>query len=87
LSQYEITDILTRVLERKITYVPLDSEAFQKLLKERGYTAHFQQHVGGIVQECLNGVFSGTNDLVEKLTGQKPLEMTDYILKNRAMFS
>jgi hypothetical protein len=38
-------------------------------------------------EECLNGVFSGSNDLVEKLTGQKPLEMTDYILKNKAMFS
>jgi hypothetical protein len=65
----------------------LDIEAFQKLLKERGYTPHFQQHVGGIAEECLNGVFSGTNDLVEKLTGQKPLDqMTDYILKNKAMF-
>jgi hypothetical protein len=51
LSQYEIADILTRVLERKITYVPLDIEAFQKLLKERGYTPHFQQHVGGIAEE------------------------------------
>ena len=87
LSQYEIADILTRVLERKITYVPLDIAAFQNILKERGYTAHFQQHVGGISEECLNGVFSGTNDLVEKLTYQKPLEMTEYILKNKAMFS
>jgi uncharacterized protein YbjT (DUF2867 family) len=87
LSQYEVADILTRVLERKITYVPLDIEAFQKLLKERGYTAHFQQHVRGIAEECLTGVFSGTNDLVEKLTGEKPLDMTDYILKNKAMFS
>jgi NAD(P)H dehydrogenase (quinone) len=42
--------------------------------------------VGGIAEECLNGVFSRTNDLVEKLTGQKPLEMTDYIRKNKAMF-
>jgi uncharacterized protein YbjT (DUF2867 family) len=87
LSQYEIADVLTRVLERKITYVPLDIDAFQKLLRERGYTTHFQQHVGGIAEECLNGVFSGTNDLVEKLTGQKPLEMTEYIRKNKAMFS
>jgi uncharacterized protein YbjT (DUF2867 family) len=87
LSQYEIADILTRVLERKIAYVPSDIEAFQKILKERGYTVHFQQHVGGIAEECLNGVFSGTNDLVEKLTGRKPLEMTDYIVKNKAMFS
>ena len=33
------------------------------------------------------GICSGTNDLVEKLTGQKPLEMMDYIVKNKALFS
>jgi hypothetical protein len=32
-------------------------------------------------------VFSGTNDWVEKLTGQKPLQMVDYIVKNKALFS
>jgi NAD(P)H dehydrogenase (quinone) len=29
---------------------------------------------------------SGTNDLVEKLTGQKPMQMLDYIVKNNALF-
>lgn len=33
------------------------------------------------------GICSGTNDLVEELTGQKPLEMMDYIVKNKALFS
>jgi hypothetical protein len=27
-----------------------------------------------------------TNDLVEKLTGQKPMQMLDYIVKNKALF-
>jgi NAD(P)H dehydrogenase (quinone) len=30
--------------------------------------------------------FSGMNDLVEKLSGQKPMEMIDYIIKNKALF-
>jgi NAD(P)H dehydrogenase (quinone) len=46
-----------------------------------------KSHVGHVAQDCLDGVFSGTNDLVEKLTGQKPLEMMDYIVKNKARFS
>jgi hypothetical protein len=33
-----------------------------------GYTPHFSQHVSAVAQDCRDGVFSGTNDLVEKLT-------------------
>jgi uncharacterized protein YbjT (DUF2867 family) len=87
LSQYEIADILTQVLGKKITYVPLEIEAFKEMLKELGFTPHFQQHMGNVAQDCRDGVFSGTNDLVEKFTGQKPLEMVDYIIKNKALFS
>jgi NAD(P)H dehydrogenase (quinone) len=86
LSQYEIADILTQVLGRKITYVPLEISAFKTLLKEMGFTPHFQQHMGGVCQDCLDGVFSGTNDLVEKLAGRKPVGMLDYIVKNEALF-
>jgi hypothetical protein len=51
------------------------------------YTPHFSQHVSAVAQDCRDGVFSGTNDLVEKLTGQMPLQMVDYIIKNKAAFS
>ena len=52
-----------------------------------GYTPHFSQHVSAVAQDCRDGVFFGTNDLVEKLTGQMPLQMVDYIIKNKAAFS
>jgi NAD(P)H dehydrogenase (quinone) len=87
LDQYEIADILTQVLGKKITYVPLEIDAFQEMLKEMGFTPHFQQHMGHVAQDCRDGVFSGINDLVETLTGQKPLGMMDYIVKNKAFFS
>jgi NAD(P)H dehydrogenase (quinone) len=56
-------------------------------MKSIGYTPHFIQHVSAVAQDCRDGVFSGTNDLVEKLTGQKPLQLVDYIIKNKAVFS
>jgi NAD(P)H dehydrogenase (quinone) len=86
LSQYEIADMLTQVLGHKITYVPLEIAAFKNMLKELGFTPHFQQHMEYVCQDCLDGVFSGTNDLVKKLTGQEPLGMMAYIVKNEALF-
>lgn len=86
LTQYEVADILTQVLGRKITYVPMEIEPFKQVLKDMAFTPHFIQHISAVAQDCRDGVFSGTNDLVEKLTGQKPMQMLDYIVKNKAFF-
>ncbi len=64
----------------------MEIDAFIALLNDMGFSAHFQQHMGHVAEDCRDGVCSGTNDLVEKLTGQKPLGMMDYINKNKALF-
>jgi uncharacterized protein YbjT (DUF2867 family) len=87
LSQVEIAGILSEVLGRKITYVPVEIEAYKVVMKDMGYTPHFIQHVSAVAQDCRDGIFSGTNDMVEKITGQEPLQMMDYIVKNKALFS
>ena len=86
LTQPEIVAILSDVLGTKITYVPMEIEPFKQVLKDMGFTPHFIQHISAVAQDCRDGVFSGTNDLVEKLTGQKPMQMVDYIVKNKAQF-
>src|ERR1700736_4680877 len=87
LTQYEVADILTQVLRRKITYVPVEIEAFSEIWKEMGSSPYIRQHISAVAQDCRDGVFSGTNDLVEKLTGQKPLQLVDYITKHKAAFA
>jgi uncharacterized protein YbjT (DUF2867 family) len=86
LTQYEVADILTHTLGRKITYVPVEIEAFSEIWKEMGFSPYIRQHISAVAQDCRDGVFSGTNDLVEKLTGQKPMQMLDYIVKTKALF-
>jgi NAD(P)H dehydrogenase (quinone) len=86
LSQHEIAEILTQVLGRTITYVAMEIQPFEQVLKDMGFNAHFIQHISAVAQDCRDGVCSGTNDLVEKLTGQKPMPMTEYIAKNKALF-
>jgi len=87
LSQSEIADILSQVLGRKIIYIPMEIEPFKQVLKDMGFNSHFIQHISAVAQDCRDGLFAGTNDLVEKLTGQKPMTMLDYIAKNKALFS
>jgi uncharacterized protein YbjT (DUF2867 family) len=45
LTQFEIAGILSDVLGRKITYVPMEIEAFKAVLKDMGRTPHFIQHI------------------------------------------
>lgn len=86
LSQYEVAEIMSEELQRKITYYPMESPEFGLVLKAFGFTPYFIQHIQAVGQDCRNGLFSGTNDLVEKISGSKPLDMTDYIRKNLAQF-
>jgi uncharacterized protein YbjT (DUF2867 family) len=86
MNQYEIAEVLSEVLGRKITYVPMEIEAFKPVLRERGFTPHFIQHISSVAQDCRDGLFAGTNDWVEKITGRPPTPIADYVVKNRALF-
>jgi NAD(P)H dehydrogenase (quinone) len=57
LNQYEITDILSEVLGRKITYVAMEIEPFKQVLKDMGFTPHFIQHISSVAQDCRDGLF------------------------------
>jgi hypothetical protein len=65
----------------------MEIEAFVALLNDMGFNAHFQQHMAHVTRDCRDGVCSGTNDLVNKLTVQQPLASVGYIVKNKALGS
>ena len=87
MDEYEIAKILSEILARPITYIPMEIDAYKLRLKEAGYTPHFIQHVENVAQDCRDGIFAGTNELVEQITGRKPLTINQYIEKNRALFA
>lgn len=87
LDVFEITTILSEILHRKITYVPMEIEPFKVLLGGvMGFSPWAVQHVGAIAQDARDGVVAGTNDTVQDLTGVKPLTIAEYIIKNKQLF-
>lgn len=83
---YEMSEILSEVLGRKITYQPVSIQRFVELDKERGSNTHFIQHVTHVAEDCIEGIFAGTNDSVETITGKAPTPLVDFFLKKKAAF-
>ncbi len=45
------------------------------------------QHLREVAIDHQNGIFAGTNDLVEKIGGRPPMTLDEFINKNRAAFA
>lgn len=85
LTQYDVANILSDVLGRKITYASMEISEFADYLKDKRSDYHIQ-HVTAVAQDCRDGLFSGTNNLIEKITRQKPIGMYEFIVKRKELF-
>ncbi|MFM0413112.1 hypothetical protein [Paraburkholderia aromaticivorans] len=48
-----------------------------------GLPPYFIQHIKSVYCGYQAGEFAGTKDLVEQITGQKPISVHDYVIANR----
>jgi uncharacterized protein YbjT (DUF2867 family) len=84
LTQHQIADMVSEVVGRKITYNPVEIADFEPILRTAmRANDHFTQHILSAARDCRDGLFSGTNSNVEDITGQKPMSMKEFIVKNK----
>jgi len=87
MTQHQVAEILSEVIGTKITYNPVPIAEFEPILKTAmGANDYFTQHILSVAQDCRDGIFSGTNNIIEEITGQKPISMKEFIEKNKAAF-
>jgi uncharacterized protein YbjT (DUF2867 family) len=90
----ETAQVLSRVLGKSVKQV--DFEEFKKTLqagekasaKAKGREGNdlLFQHLREVAIDHQNGVFEGTNDLVEKVGGRPPMTLEAFITKHRKAF-
>jgi uncharacterized protein YbjT (DUF2867 family) len=83
---FEMSEIISDTLGRTIKYEPVAIEQFFESNSKRAASEHFEQHVTHVAEDCVNGVFAGTNDLIEKITGRKPTTLAEFFTRNKALF-
>jgi len=84
----EIAANMSEALGAKIAFAPISIDEFRRRM-ENTYKFHpfLVQHLAEVAQNYKEGIFAGTNDAVEKITGEPPLSVTDFVSRNKQAFS
>jgi NAD(P)H dehydrogenase (quinone) len=81
----EAFEKISQILGRQITYERISLEAFyeQSVKRRNPFVA---QHLVEVAKDHEAGVFSGTDEVIEKITGQPPMGLEEFINKHREAF-
>lgn len=78
---------VSEILGRNIVYERISFEAFyEQRLRIRRDSSNKAQHLFEVAQDHAAGVFSGTDGVIEQITGQPPMGLEEFIRKHRAAF-
>ena len=88
MNHSEIAAAMSEVLETKIEYAPSSIEEFKRKMEELyKFPPFLVQHLVEVAQNYREGIFAGTNDVVEKITGRPALSVPAFIEKHRKVFA
>lgn len=76
---------ISKILGHKITYEKISFEEFSEQWRQR-QSPFVAQHLLYAAQDHMTGILSGTDEVIEKITGHKPLGLDEFIRKNRSAF-
>jgi NAD(P)H dehydrogenase (quinone) len=87
MNHYEIADAISKTLGIPVRYEPLEVATFAEGLKAKGFPPHLVQHLSNVAVDYQNGIFAGTNNLVEVIGNRTPMTVGDYVNANKEAFS
>ena len=86
LNHHEIAEQISETLGIPVRYESFDIPTFDAAMAANGRPDFFIQHMSHVAQDYRDGIFAGENNLVEVISGSKPLTVSEYVQANRAEF-
>ncbi|SPB15315.1 NmrA family protein [Caballeronia novacaledonica] len=86
MNQAEIAAVMSDVLGRKIVYRPATLDGYRDHLRHYDLPEFMIQHFVEVAVDYQNGVFEGTDGIIERVTGTAPQTVEDFVRANRAVF-
>lgn len=88
MNHTEIAAAMSQVLGVNIEYAPTSIENFKQQMETvYKFPPFLVQHLVEVAQHYREGVFEGTNDVVETITGKPALSVPAFIEQNRSVFA
>ena len=84
----EMAEVLSGELGKPVEYVNLPIEQWRKILVEKaGFPQSLATHLAAVAQDHQDGIFSGVTDVVEKIGGQAPQSLENFVRAHRTKFT
>ncbi|WP_109478191.1 NmrA family NAD(P)-binding protein [Paraburkholderia sp. C35] len=87
LSQAEIASAVGKALGIDVVYSPSTIEEYHTHLQTYPLSKHMIQHFLETAVDYQNGVFSGMNDVVERIIGRPPQTIEEFIADKRHVYN
>lgn len=87
MNHYQIAEAISESLGRPVRYEPTDIPTWIEGIKSLGFPEFLAQHLSNVAVDYQNGIFAGTNDLVERIGGKKPTTVQEFIADHLADFT
>lgn len=84
MDQYGVAEAVSEALGRQVKYRPIDIPEFQRQLESFGLPGQTVQHLCAVAQDIQDGLFAGTNDVVETITGEAPMTVQSFVEAHKA---
>ncbi|MDF6045944.1 NAD(P)H-binding protein [Streptomyces sp. JH14] len=87
MDHHEIAEAMSRALGIPVTYEPTEVEEFAEGLASLGKPAHLIQHLSNIAIDYRNGIFQGTNNLIEVIGNRTALTVEEFVTGRKDAFA
>jgi NAD(P)H dehydrogenase (quinone) len=85
LTAPEIADIVSKTLGKAVRYEKISATQWAR--EVRGKEAPFlAQHLDEVAIDHHDGIFAGTNDVIETITGRRPMTVAEFVEQHRSAF-
>jgi NAD(P)H dehydrogenase (quinone) len=86
MDYHQIAQAVSRALGIPVSYEPVSVEEFAGGLASLGRSPHLIQHLSNVAIDYQNGVFQGTNNLIEVIGNRSPMTVEEFVTDRKHVF-
>jgi NAD(P)H dehydrogenase (quinone) len=86
MDYYGIANAVSRALGIPVSYEPISIEEFADGLASLGRSSHLIQHLSNVALDYQNGIFRGTNNLIEVIGNHTPMTVEEFVINRKDDF-
>jgi uncharacterized protein YbjT (DUF2867 family) len=86
MDYHQIAKAVSRALGISVRYEPISIEEFAGGLAALGKSSHLIQHLSNVAIDYQNGIFRGTNNLIEVIGNRAPMTVEEFVIGRKHVF-